>query len=392
MNPIDQEAVAPGRIAAGWARWRWPLMIGGPVLILGVAAWFVLTGGKSETTDDAYVQTAKAPISTAINGRVIEIDVTENQPVKAGQVLFKLDPADEEAAARRADAALASAQLQVVGLRSAYDQARLVLGSALQTQAFAAREAARQRALVGAGVASRQQAAEAAHTAELAGAQAAVARQQVAAALANLGAGARAPGAYPAVLQAVASREATRLDLSRTVVKAPADGVVARVDQLQVGRLRQRRPDPVLSALRPALGGGQLQGEPAARDAGRPAGGDPDRRLWKPRPGRACGQLQPRGRSEFLRPAGPERHRQLGRRSSSACRSASPSMRPRPTSPAAPAFRPRSPPVSPERRPRSWWGRPPCRFAASTIRASLVILVQPRPNMSTYFLAFLFAR
>ncbi|MEP6967453.1 MAG: HlyD family secretion protein [Pseudomonadota bacterium] len=235
MNPIDQEAVAPGRIAAGWARWRWPLMIGGPVLILGVAAWFVLTGGKSETTDDAYVQTAKAPISTAINGRVIEIDVTENQPVKAGQVLFKLDPADEEAAARRADAALASAQLQVVGLRSAYDQARLVLGSALQTQAFSMREAARQRALVGAGVASRQQAAEAAHTAELAAAQAAVARQQVAAALANLGAGARAPGTFPAVLQAVASREATRLDLSRTVVKAPADGVVARVDQLQVG-------------------------------------------------------------------------------------------------------------------------------------------------------------
>ena len=59
------------------------------------------------------------------------------------------------------DAALAAARLQVVGLRSAYDQQKLLLASALQTQAFTSREAARQQALQAAGVASRQQAAEA---------------------------------------------------------------------------------------------------------------------------------------------------------------------------------------------------------------------------------------
>jgi membrane fusion protein (multidrug efflux system) len=234
VNPIDEEAVgaeAPRRTA----RWRWPLMIGGPLVILAVVAWFVLTGGRFEATDDAYVQVGKAPISAAIAGRVIEVDVAENQRVKAGQVLFKLDPADEATAAQRAQAALAAARLQVTALRATYEQQALMLASAQNTETFAVREAARQRALVAAGVSSRQQADEARQSADLATAQTAVARRQTAAALANLGAAAKTPGDYPGVLQAQASLEATRIDLSRTVVTAPQDGVVTRVDQLQVG-------------------------------------------------------------------------------------------------------------------------------------------------------------
>ena len=210
-------------------------MIGGPLIILLIVAWFVLTGGRSESTDDAYVQVGKAPISAAIAGRVVEVDVKENQRVKAGQVLFRLDPADEQAAARRAEAALAAARLQVVGLRAAYDQQRLILASAENTQTFTVREAARQRALVAAGVASRDQADQARQTAHLAAAQVGVDRQQAAAALANLGAAAKSPEDYPTVLQAQASLQAMQIALARTVVVAPQDGVVTRVDQLQVG-------------------------------------------------------------------------------------------------------------------------------------------------------------
>ncbi len=210
-------------------------MIGGPVVILAIVAFFVLTGGKSESTDDAYVRIAQAPISAAIAGRVTEVDVVENQAVKAGQVLFRLDPQDEQAAAQRAQAALASARLQVVGLRSNYDQQQLLLGAALTTEAYARKEADRQAALVTAGVSSRQQAAEARHTADLATAQVAVDRQQVAAALANLGGNANAPESFPAVQQAKAAQEATRITLSYTTVVAPSDGIVARVDQLQKG-------------------------------------------------------------------------------------------------------------------------------------------------------------
>ena len=234
MNPIDEE-VAGDRRSATLARWRWPLMIGGPLAILAIVAWFVLTGGRFESTDDAYVQVAKAPISTAIAGRVTEVDVSENQPVKAGQLLFKLDPADEQAAQAKADAGLAAAKLEVTGLQSAYDQQKLQLAQALVTQSFAVREAARQKALVAAGVASRQQASDAAHTADVATTQVAIDRQQVATALANLGAGAKNPDLYPAVLQAAAVRRSAQVDLSHTVVVAPQNGVVTRVDQLQVG-------------------------------------------------------------------------------------------------------------------------------------------------------------
>jgi membrane fusion protein (multidrug efflux system) len=178
---------------------------------------------------------AKAPISAAIAGRVIEVDVAENQPVKAGQLLFKLDPADEQAALAKADAGLAAARLQVTGLQAAYDQQKVQLTQALVTQSYAAREAARQNALVAAGVASRQQASDATHTADVANTQVAIDRQYVATALANLGAGAKNPDLFPAVMQAQATRQSALVNLGYTVVKARQDGVVTRVDQLQVG-------------------------------------------------------------------------------------------------------------------------------------------------------------
>jgi membrane fusion protein (multidrug efflux system) len=234
VNAVDEDVGAAGN-GGPFGRWRWPLLLAGPLVILGLVAYFILTSGRFESTDDAYVQVGKAPISASIAGRVIEIDVGENQTVKKGQVLFKLDPADLQVVADRADAALASARLQVVSLRSAYDQQKLLLASDLRTQAFADKEAARQNALADAGVASRQQADEAAHSADLAAAAVAVARQQTAAALANLGPAASVPDAYPAVMQSKAAREAASLDLSHTIVVAPQDGVVTRVDQLQLG-------------------------------------------------------------------------------------------------------------------------------------------------------------
>ncbi len=235
MNPIDEEAVGAETQPSALARWRWPLMIGGPVIVLAVVVWFVLTGGRFQSTDDAYVDVAKAPISAAINGRVVEVDVRENQHVKAGQVLLKLDPSDQQAAQARSDAAVAAATTQLASLRSDYDNQNLQLAQAQRTAAFATREAARQKALLAAGVVSAQQAADAQHTADLAVSQVSIARQQVATALANLGGGAKSANAFPGVMQARANQQATQVDLGHTVVYAPLDGIVTRVDQLQVG-------------------------------------------------------------------------------------------------------------------------------------------------------------
>jgi membrane fusion protein (multidrug efflux system) len=217
----------------GWIRrWRWPLMLLGPAVILGLAIYFYLTSGRFEDTDNAYVQAARAPISTSIAGRVIEVDVKENQHVKAGQVLFRLDPDDVRANIREAEAALAAARQQVSSLSAGAERQRVAVDTALRTLDYAEKEAARQRALVDAGVSSRQQLAEAVHTADLARQQVASARQELAQAQANLGGGA---ATNASVLQAQAQLEKAKLDLVHSVIIAPQDGVVARVEQLQVG-------------------------------------------------------------------------------------------------------------------------------------------------------------
>jgi membrane fusion protein (multidrug efflux system) len=234
VSSLDASEPIPARRRA-LSRLRWPLMLGIPLLILGGVAYLLLTEGRSQSTDDSYVQIDTAPISASIAGRVIEVDVVENQTVKAGQVLFKLDPVDEITAVHRAEATLAAARLQVVGLRSTLDQQRLVLASAQKTRDFMGKEADRQAALEGAGVSSRQQAADAVHAAQLAADQAAVASQGVEAAQANLGAAQTDPELYPSVLQAKAALDAAQTDLSHTVIVAPQDGVVTRVVQLQKG-------------------------------------------------------------------------------------------------------------------------------------------------------------
>ena len=84
----------------GLRRWRWPLIIAGPLLIAAILMAYVMTRGHFQTTDDAYVQIAKAPVAPSIAGRVVEIYVHENQFVRRGQVLFRLDARDYQANAQ----------------------------------------------------------------------------------------------------------------------------------------------------------------------------------------------------------------------------------------------------------------------------------------------------
>ncbi|HEY9233402.1 MULTISPECIES: HlyD family secretion protein [Phenylobacterium] len=234
---VEQDAAShrPPEPSLG-QRLRWPLMIGGPLLIIAVVGYFVLTSGRFQTTDNAYVQTARAGISPSIDGRVIEVDVKENQQVRRGQLLFKLDPADYQVAVAQAEAALAAAQYEVSGSRAVYEQRQADLAAAQETVSYTEREAARQKALAAAGVSTQAQADEAAHAAEQARRQIPVVRQQMASALADIGGRATLPvDQHPKVLQAKAALDQAKLNLSYTVVTAPADGVVTKVEQIQVG-------------------------------------------------------------------------------------------------------------------------------------------------------------
>jgi membrane fusion protein (multidrug efflux system) len=223
------------RRATGLRRWRWPLIVAGPIVILAIVAYVILTGGRYESTDNAYVQIAKTAVAPSIAGRVVEIYVHENQVVKKGQVLFRLDPRDYQANLEAAQAQVAVAELDVSQQRAAYRRETANVSAATESVGYTAREAERQRQLAAAGVASRQQVDQAVHTAQQARDQLAAARQQQAVALAALGGNPDISSGAPAVMQARAQFERARLNVSYATVVAPADGVVARVDQMPVG-------------------------------------------------------------------------------------------------------------------------------------------------------------
>jgi len=217
-------------------RWRWPLILLGPLVILAIAGWFILTGGKSESTDDAYVDAAKAPVAASIPGRVVEVYVHENQVVQAGQPLFRLDARDYGTAAAQAAANLAQAELQVRALKAAYGREQANLKAAQSSVDYTAREANRQKALVAAGVSSQQVADQAVHAAQQAADALAASRQQAEQALASLNGDPNLPlDRHPTVLAARAQVEKARLAQSYTVVLAPVTGVVTKVEQLQPG-------------------------------------------------------------------------------------------------------------------------------------------------------------
>ena len=66
-----------------------------------------------ESTDDAQVDGHIVPISPRISGTILTVLVEDNQPVKAGQELVKLDPADYQVAYAQAEARLANAEASV---------------------------------------------------------------------------------------------------------------------------------------------------------------------------------------------------------------------------------------------------------------------------------------
>ncbi|HMH19793.1 MAG TPA: HlyD family secretion protein [Burkholderiales bacterium] len=234
---VDQPGAASPSAEQGWLRrLRLPLMILGPAIVAVVAACVYLTGGRFEATDDAYVQTARVAISANVAGRVLELAVRDNQAVRKGEVLFRIDDAPFRIAVEEASAQLASARLQVETLKANYRQRQAELASAQDTLAFQQREYERQQRLLASGIASQLQLDRALHALDGARTQVAGAQQQIGAVAASLGGNPDiAPERHPMVQQAQALLDKAKLNLSYTVVAAPSDGVVTRVEQLQVG-------------------------------------------------------------------------------------------------------------------------------------------------------------
>lgn len=216
---------------------RLPLMIGVPLLLVAGGGWFWLTGGRYEDTDNAYVQQAKVSLSADVAGRVSDVKVVENQTVKAGDVLFTLDPQPYQIALSQANAALATARVNVEQLKVSYGTALAQLKSSEDTLAIRKAAFDRQSTLVTQGINANATLDDTKLAYQQAQSAVDLANQQVAAATAALAGNPDIPtDTHPAVLAAMAAVEQAQRDLAKTSVTAPADGIVANVSSLNVGQ------------------------------------------------------------------------------------------------------------------------------------------------------------
>jgi membrane fusion protein (multidrug efflux system) len=151
-------------------------------------------------------------------------------------VLFRLDDQPLKIAVAESAAKLVSARYQLAAMKSSYRQQQASLRSAQDTLAYQQREFERQKTLVKSGISSQAQFDQTQHAVDAARQQVAGAQQQFDAVLAMLGGNpAIDPDSHPQVQQAKADLEHAQLNLSYAVITAPSDGVVAKVEQLQVG-------------------------------------------------------------------------------------------------------------------------------------------------------------
>jgi membrane fusion protein, multidrug efflux system len=100
-----------------WTRWGLFALL--PLVLLVCGYWYV-TGGQIMSEDDAYVEAEKVGVSTDVSGIVKDVDVKENQHVSAGQVLYRLDPAQFQIALDNAKANLKQSALTIESMKQDY--------------------------------------------------------------------------------------------------------------------------------------------------------------------------------------------------------------------------------------------------------------------------------
>jgi membrane fusion protein (multidrug efflux system) len=238
-------------------------ILGGVVLIVAIAwgAWWLLVASHHVTTDDAYVQADTASVTPLVSGPVIEAPATDTMPVKTGDVLVVIDPTDFKLALAQAEAQLGQAERQVRGdfanadaqaaTAAARDadiaHARAQLVSAEADFERARTDLSRRQALAPAGAVSGDELTQAQDRFGEAKAAVDQGKAAVNQAIASKGAAvgqSRAASALvsgtgvednPMVAAARAKVDQARLDLDRTVIRAPVDGVVAR-STVEVGQ------------------------------------------------------------------------------------------------------------------------------------------------------------
>jgi membrane fusion protein (multidrug efflux system) len=250
-------------------------------VMLGLAGAFLLAGGGwymlhdtgEVSTDNAYVSAESAQVTPLVAAAVVDVPVVNTQLVRKGDVLLRLDDSDFKLAVEKAEAAYLKARRQYVqssatsgslaaqvGARQAdIGEARAQLVAAQSAVAKAKADLDRREHLAGDGFVSREELTSFRNAYVAAQSNVRQAQAAIAQAEASRGAAQQTLAANQALIQGtsidtspdVAAAEAAldqaRLDLERTVIRAPIDGVVTN-RQVQVGQ-RIAAGNPVMTIV-----------------------------------------------------------------------------------------------------------------------------------------------
>lgn len=230
--------VVPEHKAGKRKPWLRPvLMVSVPLALVAGGAVYYVANDHYVSTDNAYVQQDKVSVSAEVNGRIVDVAVRENQVVKQGDLLFRIDPEPYQLAAAQADATIASAQVRLTTLQTDYSTSGVDIASAREDVGFFTKEYDRQSKLMQTGFTTKARLQEAEHALSEARSRLAAAEADALKARAQLATGSAAPGINPQVLAAQVQKRKALLDLSRTEIRAPESGVVSQADRLQVGQM-----------------------------------------------------------------------------------------------------------------------------------------------------------
>jgi membrane fusion protein (multidrug efflux system) len=207
-----------------------------PIAAIAGCYWYV-SGGQVMSTDDAYVEADTVGISTDIPGIVKEIDVTNNQHVEPGQILYRLDPQQFHIALDNAEANLAQTALNVDAMKQDYK--RMLSDAAAQQGQVALDQATydRNAMLLPSGTASKATYDQAKYTLETDSNKLVSLRQQAAVQLSRLSGDPDVPVMqHPQYRQAKAQVDEAQRQLDHTVVRAPFAGTVTNVPSIAPGK------------------------------------------------------------------------------------------------------------------------------------------------------------
>jgi membrane fusion protein (multidrug efflux system) len=217
-------------------RLRRPLMLAVPIIVAALGGLNYLAQEQYVSTDDAFVRAAKVTINARVSGQAVEVAVRDNQRVRQGEVLFRIDPEPYQIAVDQAEARLGSARLQVDSLKATYRQQQAELQSARESASFDEREFDRKKMLVASDFTPRAVYERAETDMKVARHRMASIEQQISNTIVALNGDADIDvDRHPTVRAARAQLDRARLDLSYATVTAPDDGIVTKVDDLQVG-------------------------------------------------------------------------------------------------------------------------------------------------------------